>query len=260
MTIDLLSLRALVVSPDEGLRDLFRHAAASLSIPVEIVDVASATECRSAAGVGADLAYLDAALHLEELARATAALRAAGKPPFTVQLAASASTQSFATDGLAGRPSRFEEAKWLLERSMRVRLPSHVLIVDDSATMRSIVRKTLASTRFPLEVSEADEGFTALKLVREAEFHIVFLDYNMPDFSGLETLAEFKREQRRVNVVMMTSTPSAERRASRSRPLFGRGVSQEAVFSRGYRGRAVELLRPARAQSKTSLRAAWLLA
>jgi CheY-like chemotaxis protein len=165
-------------------------------------------------------------LHLEEFTRTTAALRALGKPPFTIQLAAGASAQSFETDGLAGRPSRFEEAKWLLERSMRVRLPSRVLVVDDSATMRSIVRKTLASTRFPLEVSEADEGFTALKLVRDTEFHIVFLDYNMPDFSGLETLAEFKREQRRVNVVMMTSTPSAElaiaparwaRRFSRSR-------------------------------------------
>src|SRR6202012_4983729 len=98
MTIDLLSLRALVVSPDENLRDLFRQAAASLSVPVEIVDVGGAAECRSAAGT--DLAYLDAALHLEELAPATAALRAVGKPPFTVQLAASASTQSFETDGL----------------------------------------------------------------------------------------------------------------------------------------------------------------
>jgi CheY-like chemotaxis protein len=258
MTIELLSLRALVVSPDEGLRDLFRQAAASLSVPVEIIDVASAAECRSATGIGVDLAYLDAALHLGELARATAALRAVGKPPFTVQLAASTSTQSFETDGLAGRPSRFEEAKWLLERSMRVRLPSQVLIVDDSATMRGIVRKTLASTRFPLEVSEANEGFTAIKLVREAEFHIVFLDYNMPDFSGLETLAEFKREQRRVKC--RDDDVDAERGACRSRPFFGRSVSQEAVFSRGYRGRFVELLRPARAQSKTRLRAAPLLA
>jgi CheY-like chemotaxis protein len=245
MTMDLLSLRALVVSPDEGLRDLFRQASASLSVPVEIVDVAGAAECRSAAAIGADLAYLDAALHLEEFMRATAALRAVGKPPFTVQLAAGASTQPFETDGLAGRPSRFEEAKWLLERSMRVRLPSHVLIVDDSPTMRSIVRKTLASTRFPLEVSEADEGFAAIKLVREAEFHIVFLDYNMPDFSGLETLAEFKREQRRVNVVMMTSTPSAEL-ADRARSLGAAFLKKpffpadiEAVLSSFYGLRAL---------------------
>ena len=128
---------------------------------------------------------------------------------------------------------------------MRVRLPSRVLIVDDSATMRSIVRKTLASTRFPLEVSEADEGFAAIKLLRDDEFHIVFLDYNMPDFSGLETLAEFKREQRRVSVVMMTSTPNAEL-ADRARSLGAAFLKKpffpadiEAVLSNFYGLRAL---------------------
>ena len=57
-----------------------------------------------------------------------------------------------------------------------------------------------------MHVTEASEGFAALKLVREGDFHVVFLDYNMPDFSGLETLAEFKREKRRVSVVLISST------------------------------------------------------
>ncbi len=96
---------------------------------------------------------------------------------------------------LPGKPSRPEEAQCAVDRSIRVLVPTRVLVVDDSATMRSIVRKALAATRFPFEVSEAEEGLAALKLVREGDFHIVFLDYNMPDFSGLETLAEFKREQ-----------------------------------------------------------------
>jgi CheY-like chemotaxis protein len=126
-----------------------------------------------------------------------------------VQLATDAAITAFASDGLAGKPSRPEEAKWLIERSMRVRLPSRVLVVDDSSTMRAIVRKALAATRFPFDVSEAGEGLAALKLVHEGDFNIVFLDHNMPDFSGLETLAEFKREKRQVNVVLMTSTPDA---------------------------------------------------
>jgi CheY-like chemotaxis protein len=79
-------------------------------------------------------------------------------------------------------------------------------VVDDSSTMRSIVRKILAATRFPLEVTETGEGTAALKLAREAEFDIVFLDYNMPGLSGLETLSAFKREKRRVSVVMISST------------------------------------------------------
>jgi CheY-like chemotaxis protein len=84
--------------------------------------------------------------------------------------------------------------------------------------MRTIVRKTLAATRFPLDFSEADEGLAALKMVGEADFHIVFLDYNMPGFNGLETLAEFKREQRSVSVVMMTSA-ATDQLADRARAL-----------------------------------------
>ena len=71
--------------------------------------------------------------------------------------------------------------------------------------MGSIVRKTLGATRFPFEVSEAAEGADALALAREREFDIVFLDYN----NGLETLAEFKREKRRMTVVVMSSAQYA---------------------------------------------------
>lgn len=210
MTDDLLCLRALVVSPDERLRDLFRRASSSIAVPIEIIEVAGADGACHGLAAEAGLAYLDGALPPEQLTRVTSALRAAAKPAFTTYLAVGADAPSFETDGLAGKPSRLEQAKWLLDRSMRVRLPSRVLIVDNSSTMRSIVRKTLAATRFPLEVSEAHAGLAALKLVRDEDFHIVFLDFNMPDFNGLETLAEFKREGRRVSVVMMTSTPRDE--------------------------------------------------
>jgi CheY-like chemotaxis protein len=206
MTDDLLSLRVLLVSPEQGLHDLFRQAASASPIPTEIVDAADGASAQPLFAGNPDIAYLDSALPAEQIARVVAAVRASARPPFTIQLATGASEQAFAADGIAGKPSRPEQAAWLLERSMRVRLPSRVLIVDDSATMRSIVRKTLAATRFPLDVSEVDAGLAALKLVRDGEFHIVFLDYNMPDFSGLETLAEFKREGRQITVVLITST------------------------------------------------------
>ena len=52
-----------------------------------------------------------------------------------------------------------------IERCIRVRLPKRVLVVDDSATMRSIVRKLLSASRFRLEIAEAPEGIEALKEV-----------------------------------------------------------------------------------------------
>jgi len=207
MSHDLLFPRVLVVSPEAGFCDLFRRAAAASSVPVEIVLAADAASARGSLAASVDIVYLDDMLSTTDAATVAAAARGAPSRPFTVQLAAAA--RGFATEALADKPLRTNDAIWLLERSLQTKRPSRVLVVDDSPTMRSIVRKTLAATRFPFEVTEAGEGFAALKLVREAEFHLVFLDYNLPEFSGLETLAEFKREGRSVSVVMISSTQDA---------------------------------------------------
>jgi CheY-like chemotaxis protein len=72
--------------------------------------------------------------------------------------------------------------------------------------MRSIVRKILSGSRFALDIEEAAEGFAALELLRGDRFGLVFLDYNMPGFNGLETLSEIRRQNPNVAVVMLTST------------------------------------------------------
>ncbi len=210
---NLVSLRLIIVSRSTEDHELFRQAAASAATPVEILTVDSAAAVHGKLA-GADLLYLDNGLPGDDIEATVAAARAARNPPFTVQLGACAA-DSFATDAIADKPERPEEARRLVNRSMRVRLPSWVLVVDNSTTMRSIVRKILASVRFPLEVCEASEGFAAIKMVRDHVIDLVFMDYNMPGFSGLETIAEFKREKRRVNVVLMTSLadPSLEVRA-----------------------------------------------
>lgn len=208
MIDELLSLRVVVASQSGDDHDLFRRAASSAAVPIDIVAADSAASAKNELSAGADLLYLDDGLVPSEISQAIAAARAARNPPFTVLLSGKEHSASpLEADALAGKPVRLDEARQLIERSIRVRLPSRALVVDDSATMRSIVRRLLGGTRFPLEVSEADEGFAALQLVREGAIDIVFLDHNMPGFSGLETIAEFKREKLRVYVVLMTSLP-----------------------------------------------------
>jgi CheY-like chemotaxis protein len=203
---ELLSLRVILAAKGQEDHDLFRRAAGAVPVPIdlEIADGgAAATDCIAG---GADLVYLDSSLAPLEIAQVVAAARTTPNAPFTVMLASgNGDSPAFVTDALAGKPAGPEEATRLIARSIRVRLPSRVLVVDDSSTMRSIVRRMLAGSRFPLEVSEADEGFAALKHVGEAGIDLVFLDHNMPGFSGLETLAEFKRQKRQVSVVVMTS-------------------------------------------------------
>jgi CheY-like chemotaxis protein len=145
------------------------------------------------------------ALGGEAVAQMTAAARATAKPPFTVLLCPPGTEAAFQTDALANKPSELEEAKRLLDGSTRVRLPSRVLIVDDSTTMRSIVRKILAATRFPLEVTEAEQGGQAIELARRSEFDIAFIDHHLPGLSGLETIAEFRRARHYPVFVLMTS-------------------------------------------------------
>lgn len=206
MADELFSLRVVVASGQGGDHEMFRQAASASTVPIETI----AADDGAAAGrslSGVDLVFLDAALAADEIAQAVAAARAAPKPPFTVLLAApDAAPGSFATDALAAKPTHPEEAKRLMESAIRTRLSSRVLVVDDSSTMRSIVRKILTATRFPLEVIDVEQGVEAIELARKVEFHIVFLDYNMPGFSGLETMAEFRREKRRPTFVLMTST------------------------------------------------------
>jgi CheY-like chemotaxis protein len=203
---ELLSLRVILAAKAPEDHDLFRRAAAAVPVPIDLEFADSAAATANCVIAGADLVYLDNSLTPVEIAQVVAAARTTPNPPFTVLLATgNGDSPAFATDALAGKPAGPEQATRLIARSMRVRLPSRVLVVDDSSTMRSIVRKLLAGTRFPLDVREADEGFAALKHVGESGIDLVFLDYNMPGFNGLETLSELRRERRRVSVVIMTS-------------------------------------------------------
>jgi Response regulator receiver domain len=240
MSDDLLSAQAVVVSAANERRDLLRQAAAVATLPVEIIDAdGAASAARSLAGV--DLVLLDADLGSEQIRRVVAAARGAAKPPFTVLLAAAIAPAPFPTDALAAKPSHLEEAKLLMERMPRVRLPSRVLIVDDSATMRSIVRKIVAATRFPLEIIEASQGMEAIERARQVDFNIVFLDYNMPGFRP----GNDGRVQAREPAPDLRADDANGRRRSRlARPCAGRCLSEKAVLSRRYRGGAVPLLRP----------------
>jgi CheY-like chemotaxis protein len=209
MTDELFSIRAIVVGVPSYEHEFFRQAASSSSVPIDVADAADAAAVRDCLGEPADLVFIDGAIGNAEVENVVSVLRAVPQPAFSVLMTGAAGPPGpFATDALAEKPLRLNEVRRLVERSIRVRLSSRVLVVDDSATMRSIVRKMLAGTRFPFRITEADGGFAALKMVRETNFDLVFLDYNLPEFNGLETLAEFKREKRRVSVVMMTSAAS----------------------------------------------------
>jgi CheY-like chemotaxis protein/nitrogen-specific signal transduction histidine kinase len=60
-----------------------------------------------------------------------------------------------------------------------------ILVVDDSATMRKIIRRELESGGY--EVGEAGDGRVALAQVTSFAADLITLDINMPDMDGFET-------------------------------------------------------------------------
>jgi CheY-like chemotaxis protein len=207
MADELLSLRIIVVSPSPGDRAMFRNAATAARVPIELVESDGEAGAGRSIAAGADLAFLDMALGGEVVARMALAARAASNPPFTVALCGPGDTRSFpiVIDGQASRPQDEGDAQRLIAGLIRLRLPSRVLLVDDWPPMRSIVRRVLAATRFPLQVTEAGDGGEALALARTVDFDLIFFDHNLPGVSGLEAIAELRRAKRYPDFVLMTS-------------------------------------------------------
>jgi CheY-like chemotaxis protein len=208
MSEDIVSLRMLIVSQSPEDRGMWRQAAALAPMPIEMIEADALASAQPTLRLGAaDIVLLDSEVPEPDRSAIAAAARTAASAPFIVLIAPSESAaRGVDADGLINTPSSLAEMQYLIDRIAHVRLPSRILVVDDSGTMRSIVRKILSATRFPVEVAEAEEGGAALERIRSGNFHIVILDYNMPGLNGLETLAEIKRDHPGLEVVMITST------------------------------------------------------
>lgn len=83
-----------------------------------------------------------------------------------------------------------------------------VLIVDDSAAIRKILRRVLQQTEVPLEqVHEAGDGVEALACLRANKVNLILSDINMPNMDGLQLLSELKAnpDWQKVPVLMVTT-------------------------------------------------------
>lgn len=85
-----------------------------------------------------------------------------------------------------------------------------VLAVDDSPSMRDMVRISLASAGFA--VTSAADGEQALQLARAGSFDLVLLDVNMPVMDGIQVIRALRAEPayRHTPILMLTTESSPE--------------------------------------------------
>jgi len=62
-----------------------------------------------------------------------------------------------------------------------------ILVVDDFATMRRIVRNILKQLGYE-NIHEADDGASAIEVLKREKIHFIISDWNMPQMSGIELL------------------------------------------------------------------------
>lgn len=85
-----------------------------------------------------------------------------------------------------------------------------ILVVDDFSTMRRIIRNLLRELGFD-NVAEADDGNTALPMLRRGGFHLLVTDWNMPGMTGLELLEGVRSDPELAALPVLMVTAEAKR-------------------------------------------------
>jgi len=84
------------------------------------------------------------------------------------------------------------------------------LVVDDFSTMRRIIKNLLHDLGYA-NVTEADDGNTALPLLKEGNFDFLITDWNMPGMPGLELLKQVRADARLAKLPVLMLTAEAKR-------------------------------------------------
>ena len=86
-----------------------------------------------------------------------------------------------------------------------------ILVVDDFSTMRRIVKNCLQEIGYT-DISEADDGNTALPMLQAGAFDFLITDWNMPGMPGLDLLKAVRADARlgKMPVLMLTAEAKRE--------------------------------------------------
>jgi two-component system, chemotaxis family, chemotaxis protein CheY len=84
------------------------------------------------------------------------------------------------------------------------------LVVDDFATIRRIVKGVINELGFS-NVTEADDGSTALPLLRDGNFDFLITDWNMPGMPGLDLLKAVRANPKLAKLPVLMLTAEAQR-------------------------------------------------
>jgi two-component system chemotaxis response regulator CheY len=84
------------------------------------------------------------------------------------------------------------------------------LVVDDFSTMRRIIKNLLNDLGYA-NVTEADDGTTALPMLVNGNFDFLITDWNMPGMPGLDLLKAVRANPKLAKLPVLMLTAEAKR-------------------------------------------------
>lgn len=85
-----------------------------------------------------------------------------------------------------------------------------ILIVDDFSTMRRIIKNLLRDLGFS-NTHEADDGLTALPMLKSGDYDFLVTDWNMPGMSGIDLLRAVRADAKLSALPVLMVTAEAKR-------------------------------------------------
>jgi DNA-binding NtrC family response regulator len=212
-------LKVLVADDSKLIHDVFAEISARSPIPFDIISAEDGQQCMDALNRGGiHLAFIDVNMPEMSGMEAVGKVRLTGNKTFVTLMSANANqrrmqlAQQLKVYDFLAKPFTHDQVYAILKTYCRVTVPSNILVVDDSATVRRIIKKVFANSIFNIDVTEAGDGETALSFCDNGEFDAIFLDCNMPGLPGTATLEQLLERDPGVRVIMITGERDDARR------------------------------------------------
>jgi len=109
-----------------------------------------------------------------------------------------------------------------------------ILIVDDSATTRAMIKRIIRMAEMPVDqLHEAADGKAALELLANARVDLILADLNMPEMNGFEMtrLLRLDPKTQNIPVVIVSASPNAD--------AFAQGQKVSGYLSKPFTPEAV---------------------
>ena len=122
----------------------------------------------------------------------------------------------------------------------------NILVVDDSSTVRTMIRRVLDVSELPLgEIQEAENGKQALERLGDSWVDLVLTDINMPEMNGMELVRRMATDDMMRSVpVVVISTEGSEARVQELRDLGIQGYLRKPFTPEAVRDLVEGVLRP----------------